>query len=158
MVVDPAQRARSVRDFLLGDHERLEALFVATLDEFRAGDPDEVRRMWSRFEKGLLGHFAAEERHLLPLYDQAQPGEAAALLAEHAAFRRILEELGVGVDLHVVKLAVAQGLIDGLRAHARREDHLLYLWAERELEGSRQKAVARELGGSEQDPPGPQDP
>lgn len=152
------QKARSLRDFLLGDHARLEELFGAVLDEFREGDRDEVRRTWARFEEGLLRHFGAEERYLLPLYDKAEPGEAARLLSEHAAFRRTLEELGVGVDLRVVNLDVAQAFIDRLRAHARREDHLLYRWAEREVAPPGQRAVTRDLGAAQDDPDPPPDP
>jgi hemerythrin-like domain-containing protein len=151
MARDLAQRARSLRDFLLGDHLRLEALLGELIDEFREGHPDEVREMWARFDSGLSMHLSAEERYLLPLYTAAEPREAEALLAEHDTFRKGLDELGVGVDLQMVNLDVAQAFIDAVRAHARREDELLYRWAEREVGGSRQDAVARELGGSSRD-------
>lgn len=151
MARDLAQRARSLRDFLLGDHLRLEALFGELLAEFREGHPDGVREMWARFDSGLSMHLSAEERYLLPLYTAAEPREAAALIAEHDTFRKALDNLGVGVDLQMVNLDVTQAFIDALRAHARREDELLYRWAEREVGGSDQDAVARELGGSTRD-------
>jgi hemerythrin-like domain-containing protein len=150
------QQARSLRDFLLGDHARLDELFSELLDEFREGDRDEVRSMWARFEEGLLGHFTAEERYLLPLYDKAEPGEAERLLSEHASFRRTLEELGVGVDLGVVNVDVAKAFVDRLRGHARREDHLLYRWAEREVGAAGRKAVTRDLGGVHDEPEPPE--
>lgn len=74
------------------------------------------------------------------------------MLAEHAAFRKTLDELGVGVDLHAVKLDVAQEFVNALRAHARREDQLLYRWAEREVGEPDQRAMARELGARAQEP------
>ncbi len=146
MARDPAARSESLRALLVRDHQRLEALFVQLLDAFREGDQDELRWMWSRFDAGLSAHLVVEERYLLPLFERVEPDEAAALLAEHAGFRKTLNDLGVGVDLHVVKLDVAQGFVEALRAHARREDQLLYPWAERALGDSSQEAVARELG------------
>jgi len=145
MAGDSARRVGGLRTLLVRDHERLEALFAQLLDGFREGDRDELRELWTRFDAGLLAHLAAEERYLMPLFERVQPGEAAALLAEHATFRRTLEELGVGVDLHTVKLNVAQAFVDLLRAHAQREDRLLYRWAEREVGEPGQEAMAREL-------------
>lgn len=135
-----------MRPLLIRDHERLDALFVKLLEEFREGDPKKVRAMWTRFETGLSAHLQAEERHLLPLFAGVEPAEAAGLLAEHATFRKRLDELGVGVDLHVVSLAIALEFVESLRAHARRENRLFYRWAERRVEESIQKATARELG------------
>lgn len=133
----------SLRPLLIRDHERLDALFVELLDQFIEGDPNDVRAMWALFEAGLSAHLDAEERYLLPLFTRAAPVEAAALLEEHAVFRRTLDELGVGVDLHVVSLDVAQEFVEALRTHARRENELFYRWAERRIEASGQEAVAR---------------
>jgi hypothetical protein len=146
-----AGRAGSVRALLSGDHRRLEGIFVQLLDAFSEGDPAELREMWSRFEAGLLAHLAAEERHLLPEFERVEPDEAAALLADHTAFRRALDELGVGVDLRLVKLDVARGFVQALRVHARREDRLLYRWAEGALAAAGHEALARDL---DQGPPG----
>jgi hypothetical protein len=87
----------SLRRLLIRDHERLDKLFVELLDQFIEGDPNDVRAMWARFDAGLSAHLDAEERHLLPLFARAAPGEAVALRQEHAVFRRALDELGVGV-------------------------------------------------------------
>jgi Hemerythrin HHE cation binding domain len=151
MARDPAQR-RNLRILLVRDHERLERLFVKLLDEFREGDPDDLRATWTHFETGLFAHLAAEERYLMPLFARVEPDEAAALLAEHGSFRKMLNDLGVGVDLHAVRLDVAEEFVESLRSHAHREDQLLYRWAERELEQSGQEAVERDLGGPAQEP------
>ncbi len=140
------RQAESVRPLLVRDHERLDALFVKLLGAFREGDPDDVRAMWTRFEAGLAAHLHAEERYLLPLFARVEPDEAAALLAEHAVFRTVLDDLGVGVDLHAVSLETARCFVEALRAHARREDQLFYRWAEGRVDESGQEAVARELG------------
>jgi hemerythrin-like domain-containing protein len=145
MADDPSPVLRSLANLLGRDHERLRALFARLIDEFREGDRDELRRTFSEFEAGLLAHFAAEERHLLPLFERSAPIDAAALRNEHDFFRRTLDELGVGVDLHSVKLDVAQGFVDALSEHARREDSKLYLWAERGLDSAGREALARDL-------------
>lgn len=147
MVQSSSSPPESVGVFLRYDHERLEALFAKLIDEFRGGDRDDLRATWARFETGLLAHFAAEERYLLPLFARVDPGEASALLAEHALYRRKLDELGVGVDLHAVRLDVAQELVNALREHAGREDRLLYRWAEQNVDRSSQELIERELGG-----------
>lgn len=139
------RQTQSVRRLLFDDHERLYALFIKLIDTFREGDWDDVRAIWTRFDSGLSAHFDAEERHLLPLFAREEPNEAAGLLAEHAAFRTMLNELGVGVDLRSVSLDVARGFIESLRAHAHREDHLFYRWAERRVDEAAHEAVAREL-------------
>lgn len=136
----------SVRPLLVRDHERLDALFVALLETFLERDPNDVRAMWTRFDLSLSAHFDAEERYLLPLFGRVDPDEAAGLLAQHAVFRRSLDELGVGVDLHAVSLNVARGFIEGLRAHAHREEKLFYRWADRLVDDSGQEAVAHALG------------
>ncbi len=123
----------NLRQLLLRDHERLEALFEELLEVFREGHQCEIRTLWTDFESGLIAHFAFEERFLLPLFAEGDPAEAAALRAEHARFCSTVAELGVGVDLHLVPLDLAHELIEALRAHARREDEVLYRWAEREV-------------------------
>ncbi|HTP25238.1 MAG TPA: hemerythrin domain-containing protein [Anaeromyxobacteraceae bacterium] len=138
--------ARDLRAILVRDHARLDALFVQLLDQFRETDPDELRNMWTRFEAGLLAHFVAEERYLLPPFARAEPQEASALVAEHAGFRKTLDALGVGVDLHAVSPDVADDFIEALRAHALREDRLFYKWVEREIQESDRAAVGRDIG------------
>ena len=143
---DVAPKPHDLHATLKRDHERLEKLFVELLDQFREMDPDELRNSWTRFEGGLRAHFRAEERYLLPAFGRVEPQESATLLADHTSFRKTLDALGVGVDLHVVSLDVAHGFIDALRAHANREDRLLYEWADRELREADRSAVARGIG------------
>ena len=130
----------SIRDHFLADHRRLEDLFVQVLDAFENGVREELSILWTRFESELERHMSAEERFLLPSFALEHPEEAKALVEEHAEFRRKLVELGVSVDLHIVRLVVANELIEKLRAHAHREDELLYEWGDRNLE-SRQRGL-----------------
>ena len=123
----------STGDRLLHDHARLDALFVELLDQFAEGNRRAVRAAWAQLDDGLAAHMAAEERHLLPLFEKIDLRETLALKAEHVSIRRMLAELGVGIDLDLVQPDLARAFIATLRAHARREDELLYRWANRRL-------------------------
>jgi hypothetical protein len=117
-------------DLLLPDHHRqLDRLFDELRDEARGDDARALCRLWSRFESELEAHMRAEEEHLLPAFSKQAPEEVAAIRADHAELRRLVAELGVGVDLHVLRATTADLLIARLRDHARREDRFLYPWA-----------------------------
>jgi len=79
---------------------------------------------------------AFEERHVLPAFRAVDQREADDLQREHDFIRRRLTELGVGLDLHLLRAEVVADFLALLRGHARREDALLYRWAERELPAS----------------------
>ena len=126
--------SQAIRDRFLADHRRLEDLFEQTLDAFERGAREELSELWTRFELELERHMGAEERFLLPAFARANADEAEAILADHKEFRCRLTEIGVGVDLHIIRLAVASKFIDHLRAHAHREDKLLYQWGDEHLD------------------------
>ena len=73
---------------LRGHHTRLIGLFQDLLSEARKDDRSGLREMWTRFEAGLLAHINAEELELLPLYGKGHAAAAAAILEDHAFFRR----------------------------------------------------------------------
>lgn len=125
--------APSIRDHFLADHHRLEDLFERMLDAFENGVREELSMLWTQFENELTRHMDAEERFLLPSFARHHPDEAKEILREHQEFRCRLAELGVGVDLHIVRLVVANRFITALRAHAQREDELLYKWGDEHL-------------------------
>ena len=143
--IDIRVDAPNPQELLHSDHAGLEALFEELLEEFADGHQREIRSTWTEFERRLLVHFDAEERFILPLFERVNPEETAAVRAEHAQIRKLLGDLGVGVDLHLVRLELARELIDFLRAHAQREEVLLYRWAARELDATARVAVAQEL-------------
>lgn len=120
-------------ELLRRDHARLDALFTELLDQFAEGNQHQMRAAWTDLDAGLTSHLDLEDRRILPLFAEVDSEEARALGAEHVRIRRLLAELGVGVDLHLVRLDSAREFIDSLRAHAQREDQLLYRWADREL-------------------------
>lgn len=121
------------RQALLAEHERLDALFADVLARLKHDDREETAAAWNDFERGLLAHMALEESDILPGFSTDHPAEAAAILADHEHFRGRLAELGVAVDLHFIRADIAADFIDRLRAHAKREDALMYQWADAQL-------------------------
>ena len=123
----------SIRDRLTADHLRLDALFDDVLKRLALNDRDETRAAWSDFEKGLLAHLEVEEKFILPRFSKDHELEASVIRREHDGFRAKLSELGVMVDLHAIRMNVANEFVKVLREHARREDALMYRWAEENL-------------------------
>jgi hemerythrin-like domain-containing protein len=126
---------------MMADHAEISVLFEEVLDAFRCGDRDVAAEMFTRFEARLAAHLAAEDELLLPALERVDPEEAAALAADHRAIRARLTELGIGVDLHLTRASAVAELVEMLRAHARREDALLYRWADEVLSEIDRKAV-----------------
>jgi hemerythrin-like domain-containing protein len=97
----------------------------------KRGEPAELRGQWSRFERELSSHLDLEEHEILPAFARAHLAEAQGLRDEHTAIRAALTEMGVDLDLHCLRADRVEAFIQLLRAHARREDGLLYPWASR---------------------------
>jgi hemerythrin-like domain-containing protein len=130
---------RSMRE----DHARLERVFEAVLAAFQADARAELSELWARFESGLRRHFELEEQLMLPRFKSSQPLEAAQLALEHVAILKKLEQLGINVDLHLTRADVVADFIATIRAHAAREDALMYVWANtNEDNGWKQVVVA----------------
>lgn len=114
---------------LRADHAELEALTKRALAIIEEGDREAVRALIADIEAKLTAHMDGEERELIPRYAEEHPEDAAALLVEHADFRRLFVELGVAGDLHLVRLERMQELAGALKQHAERENDGLYWWA-----------------------------
>jgi hypothetical protein len=130
--------------FMMEDHERLDRLFGRLLDALESNAPD-VRDLWTELDDGLLAHMEAEERFMLPSFARIDREEAVALARAHGRIREQLLELGVALDLHCLRLEQARDFIQTLRAHAEREDNLLYRWADARLDPSLIDAVRRHI-------------
>lgn len=123
-----------IRDTLHADHARLDRLFGELVDTVEGADPPTVQQMWSRFESGLLAHFDAEERYILPLLERDHAAEVRGIEEEHDRIRRLVAELGVRADLHTLRKSVVDELVATLHAHAEREDRTLYPLADATLD------------------------
>lgn len=126
-------RAPDLQQRMLADHRRLEALFTKVMDAFNANAREDTQQLWHELENGLERHLLAEECFLFPRFATVDLTELRALQDDHAMIRARMAELGVGVDLKLVRAEVAQGFLDALRAHAAREDAFLYRWARETL-------------------------
>ncbi len=122
-----------IRDRFRADHRRLEKLVLRLLAAFEANDREDMERLWSELDSGLLAHLGAEEAHLIPGLARVCALDAKQLLDEHRQIRVRLTELGVALELHTIRLESARAFIDLLRAHALQEDRLLYRWGDTHL-------------------------
>lgn len=118
---------------LVEEHARLEKLLNQLAAAFQGGDRDECAALWNRFDSGLEAHVALEEELILPEFAKADAAEAAALEREHVAIRSALGELGIGVDLHCTSADAVERLRCMLEDHAKREEALMYRWAQANL-------------------------
>jgi hypothetical protein len=110
-------------------HERIEELLRELRNESYGDDPRALCAAWARFDRALQAHLHDEEAYILPAFSDANPDEARALLAEHAEIRRLTVELGIHVELHAIRAQTIEQLLARLRAHAEREDAVMYRWA-----------------------------
>jgi polyisoprenoid-binding protein YceI len=139
----------AIRAVLLQDHDQLERQFESIVAEASSGDPIALRQAWQEFESQLVRHFDDEEAHVLPAFAQQKPTEASALLYEHQRIRGDLTTLGVDLDLHCLPAERVADFVANLRAHARREDDLLYPWAAHRLGEAARKRAERGVFNTE---------
>jgi hemerythrin-like domain-containing protein len=125
-----AKRSAGLRTTLMGEHDKLEALFQQLLDASKADSREDVAATWTALERLLESHLAFEEQSVFPGLSRREPREVRGLLHDHREIRALLAELAVEVDLHVVRHARVKALVALLRRHAKREDALAYQWAE----------------------------
>lgn len=137
---------RTVGAMLHQDHVDIERTFDGLESAAAAGaDARTISALWDRFEHSLLDHFAVEEKDLFPLVEASHPEEVRALLADHQSIRNQLQDLDLAVDLHLIRAPAIQQLLAQVRAHAAREDGLLYQWVEEEATPGMKRAVLRRL-------------
>jgi hemerythrin-like domain-containing protein len=138
-------RAVKVQDALRDDHHRLDALFDQLLNAVHVNDAALADAAWTDFENGILTHLEVEEQHMLPLLRREAPEEADGILDEHEKLRSLLAEIGVALEIHLVRETTVEELVGSLRAHAAREEALLYRWAETALADERKVHILERL-------------
>lgn len=130
---DEAAKGR-VEDVLRDDHRRIDVLGDQLLNLVHVGDAVAADRTYGDLERVILAHLEIEERHLLPLIERDRAEDAAIIRADHDKIRKLLGELGVGLELHAIREEVLEALSAFLKAHALREEGLLYKLAGEKLE------------------------
>ena len=114
----------SIRERFGADHAALLRSLDALGNASEGADASELVRVWREFEAGLRAHLEVEEAELFPLLpDRA---ERTALERDHERFREQLDELGLQVEVHAIRKESVDTLCEALRAHAAREDAVLY--------------------------------
>lgn len=129
------------------EHLRLDALFQEVISVFQANDQEGALKLWTRFQEELDAHFGLEEREIIPELAKVNPKEAALILCEHDEIRKKVDELGIGVELHFARLDAVTDLIRRLRAHSKRENELMYVWAQDHLASQKQVNIITETLG-----------
>lgn len=124
----------ALRKQLLHEHRALEQLFDRLMNAFQANAREDIQAIWTELDRNLEQHFELEERVFFPRFAKVDLLETASLLEEHEGMRKLCAELGVGVDLKLVRTSVANGFIALLKAHAKREELVLYRWVNETLQ------------------------
>jgi hypothetical protein len=125
--------ANTFRDLLVHDHERLDSMLTSILELVHVDVPQNLDDPWTSFEDSLLSHLDAEEMFLLPGLAKHDVLGADRIRNEHAKIRELLAEVGVGIELHMVREEQMVELARFLRTHASMEERLLYVWADTAL-------------------------
>jgi len=132
-------------EILSRHHEDLDRRISVLLMKADSGDNHELAGEWNRFERELLRHFELEEREVFPRFSREHFEDAAALKQEHEALRRDLLALGIRADLHFLRAEAVRAFVADLRAHAAREEELLYPWSDTNVDLATWTAIARGL-------------
>lgn len=127
---EPAPAFASVATLLRREHARLDEIYEQLLGAYRSGDWTEVQSAWNVFERGLRAHMETEETFVFSSLRAVDAAEADALASEHEEIRKALDVLGVNIELHALTRLDADELVCRLRAHATREERMLYPWVE----------------------------
>jgi hemerythrin len=135
------ERAVRIRDRMMADHARLTELVTRLMAAFEANARDDMAALWNQLDTRLSAHLDAEEKFLFPALAEIDPAYVRRLQEEHDVIRKLLIDLGVRVDLHTIRLDVANDFIAMLTKHARREDELLYRWSDEHLDRADRDAM-----------------
>lgn len=136
-----------IYEYLCGSHADLDRQLDRLIAAIEANDP-ELRRRWNRVEAELLAHMDAEERFVLPSFAHVDLAESTGLLREHGRLRERMLELGVAIDLHYVRIPMCMELVELLRAHAYREQKILYRWVATSLHPELLRATVHRIEDS----------
>ena len=134
---------------LAEDHQRLDHSFAALVARAQGGDPIQLRAEWQSFERGLLEHLDLEEQQILPGFARDNAADAEMIREEHAAIREALVEMGIDLDLHLLRADAVQSFCDRLRAHAAREEAAMYRWASDNVPRGQWGTMGRRLSNAD---------
>lgn len=136
----------TLREVLLDDHARLSERFEELTNAARVGvDKRTLCEIWTRFDHELTAHLAAEEQALFPRLIARHPAEVASLRLDHDRIRVKSAEIGIEIELGMVREPTVQALVTMLRKHAAREEATLYRWADQLVEPAEHPSLIARL-------------
>jgi hypothetical protein len=133
------------QELLPRDHQRIDAMLTSILELVHVDRRPQLAEQWSAFEDAVLAHLDAEEMFMLPELSHHDPVRAGEIHDQHLTIRRLLAEVGIGIDLHVVREAQLERLASFLREHATSEERDFYRWADETLPQPALASVLRRL-------------
>lgn len=124
---DMAAVARRLHD----DHLAFEKRFDAMCNCAEVGAWRELDADWSSFVRDIEEHLRFEEAQVFPEYSRWNPecrDLVDALSAQHAEILRLLESLGLQLQLHEIRATTIERFVELMRKHAEIENARIYPW------------------------------
>ena len=118
-------------DALRDEHERLDRQFADLCNRADSGDWQVCDEIWDAFAADLEDHLAYEERFVFPDYERSSDEAAFRAIdfhREHRFIRSQLAEIGIDIQLHVIRAWRIEAFVAALRTHAEHERETFYLW------------------------------
>jgi len=127
------------------DHQRIAESLARLVDFAKAQDDALLREEWDALEVRVLGHLDAEEMYLLPGFQRDRPVEAASIRDAHALLRKLLGEMGIAIDLHLLRPENVTEFRELLQSHVDEERRSLYAWARSGVDAHSLRALLRRI-------------
>ena len=138
---------RGVTEALGWDHDRLDALEKAAMEDWGAGETRAAGELHLRFVFGLLRHIRFEESVLFPEFERvsgmpADRGPTAVMRVEHRTIEALLEDLREAVASGVRPAEPTRADLRALlHQHNVKEENILYPMLDRALDAQAADAV-----------------
>jgi hemerythrin-like domain-containing protein len=123
---------------LNAQHQDVLVRLAAVEAELKTPGDHDLTAFSTYLESEVMHHFTLEEQALFPVLARhlgTTQGPLAVMDAEHAEFRELLQGLTTAVrtGAHGPQRAIAGEIIELLRVHIHKEDHVLFPMAEQLL-------------------------
>ena len=120
----------TISEYMLRGHEACDELFARA--ENAAGSWPDAAKALAAFRSALLEHIAMEEDVLFPAFEaesgMGEGGPSAAMRAEHAQMRALLDQMRDAVERRDEKayLGLADTLLVLMQQHNMKEESMMY--------------------------------
>ena len=146
----PLDGAKTLAEQLVGHHRRIEEQFERILAvPAGGGAPAATAALWIDFDLRLRAHLELEESMLVSILFRSSPRDATAIVTEHQHIRTRLGELHGAAVANAFRADIGRSFLHELRAHGRREEAVLYRWADENLDDSAKRSIETALRQTE---------